>query len=122
MKVLICGGRKYFNWLDVKAVLDEFHQCASPITCVVQGCAAGADRLGKRWASLNNVECKEYPAQWKLYGKDAGKFRNQQMLDENPDIEVVFVFPGGYGTWDMEQRCRRSGIRVINGGEEPPPF
>jgi hypothetical protein len=121
MKILVCGGRKYFDWLNVRATLDEFHTCGTPITCVIQGGAAGADRLGKHWASLNSIPCKEYPADWKFYGKDAGKYRNQQMLDENPDIEVAFVFPGGYGTWDMEQRVRRANIRIIS-GEEPPPF
>lgn len=122
MKILVCGGRKFFNWEEVRAALDDFHFVGGPISCLVQGGAAGADRLAKHWASLRGIQCLEYPANWKEYGREAGMRRNRQMLDENPDIHVVLAFPGGPGTFGMCQEARRRGLKVIELCEPEPPF
>lgn len=122
MKVLVCGGRKFFNWPEVQSALDDFHIFHGPITCIVQGEAPGADRLAKHWASLCGIQCLGYPADWKQYGTRAGMLRNQQMLDENHDIETVIAFPGGPGTFGMCRLARARGIKVIEPLEEEPPF
>ena len=39
------------------------------ITEIVSGKAKGADSLGEKYASLNNIPVKEFPANWNLHGK-----------------------------------------------------
>lgn len=55
---------------------------------------------------------EKYPAQWDIYGKQAGVLRNLQMITEGkPD--VVVAFPGGAGTANMVRQARAYRIRVI---------
>lgn len=122
MKVLVCGGRSFFNWPFVRDSLDDFHLCAAPITCVVQGGAAGADRLAKHWAEIRKIECLEYPANWDIHFRRAGYIRNREMLEKNPDVEQIIAFPGGEGTQMMKQIARERGLPVIEYNVEEPPF
>jgi hypothetical protein len=111
MRVLVCGGRNFHDGDMLIEALNEIH-AATPITLVIQGGAAGADRLAGYWAYRRAIECKVYPAQWKRYGnRIAGPIRNQLMLDDGkPDL--VVAFPGGSGTADMVRRARTAGVPV----------
>ena len=60
MKVLICGGRDYSNYQDLKAVLDKFF-----ITEIISGGARGADSLAIQYAKARRIPYREYPADWK---------------------------------------------------------
>lgn len=122
MKVLVCGGRKFFSWPAVQMELNHFHKMIHPITWIVQGGAPGADRLAKHWATVYGIPYIEYPADWKTHGPAAGMIRNRLMLDENPDIEYVIAFPGGPGTFGMIREAERRKIKVIQPLEEEPPF
>lgn len=89
----------YDNWLpsDIK---------------IISGGAAGVDTVAIEFAVVNWCDCKEYPADWKKYGKSAGYIRNKQMLVEgNPDL--VIAFPGGKGTANMVKLTREAGVEVI---------
>ena len=102
MKVLICGGRDYSNYQDLKSVLDKFF-----ITEIISGGARGADSLAIQYAKARRIPYREYPANWKKHGRKAGVLRNQEMLDsERP--RLVIAFPGGKGTADMVRRARRT--------------
>lgn len=103
MKVLVCGGRNFLDWSLLKEVLDDLFDELG-LSCIIQGGAKGADFLAKVYASELQISCKEYPANWKKYGKGAGCIRNQEMLDESkPDYVVAFY--GGSGTKDMVKRA-----------------
>lgn len=109
-RILVCGGRDYFDPKKVFSVLDEY---SNSIEYLCQGEAKGADTLAKVWAYLNlpdkNVYC--YPAAWDQYGKKAGSIRNQFMLDDfQPDL--IIAFPGNYGTRDMISRGQKAGVEV----------
>lgn len=109
MRVLVCGGRNYANKELLFKQLD-IHK--DNITCIISGCAKGADTLAIEWAKSNNILCLEYPADWNKYGKKAGPIRNQQMIEEAfPNL--VIAFPGGTGTNDMIKRARSNKIDVI---------
>lgn len=124
MKVLVCGGRDFFNWAFVRDVLDEIDRKETatlpqgPITEIIQGGAAGADRLARHWACLRGVPYTEYPADWGLHGRRAGHLRNTLMLDDNPNIAYVVAFPGGAGTANMIKQARERHIPVRDLGEE----
>ena len=116
MKILVCGGRNYLDYLTLQKTLDNLVNGVDPdLVTIIQGGAKGADYLAKVYAycwGWGGLNCKEYPADWKKYGKAAGAIRNQQMLDEGkPDL--VVAFPGGVGTADMVERAKKGGIEVV---------
>lgn len=49
-----------------------------PINEVICGGARGVDDIGARWAALNDITIKHFPADWSL-GKSAGPKRNRDM-------------------------------------------
>lgn len=112
MKALICGGRDYNDRSFLFDFMNSFH-AKEPITEVIHGAARGADTLGGAWAESKNIPVTKFPANWNL-GKAAGFIRNQQMLDQNPDI--VIAFPGGNGTKHTVETAKKMGIRVVQPG------
>lgn len=111
MKVLVCGGRRYSNYMRAYAVLDKLHAKVG-ITCIVCGGDKGADRLGYQWSMRREIKCVTVPAEWlKLNTRAAGPIRNTRMLDEEtPDC--VVAFPGGSGTRDMCAQSEERGTTV----------
>ena len=115
MKILVCGDRKYINKDYMRSIILQ-----SKPAMVIEGGAAGADTLAKEIAQEAGVEYKEYPAQWNKHGKNAGPIRNQIMLNDNPDIEIVYAFHDhiseSRGTKDMVARAQKAHkIVILNG-------
>jgi YspA, cpYpsA-related SLOG family len=113
MKIVVCGGRTYGNRERVFAVLDGIH-AETPVTVLMHGNARGADNLADDWAA-GKCETKTFHPLWEVHGKSAGPKRNQEMVDERPDL--VVAFPGSRGTADMVRRAKAAGIpvRIIDG-------
>lgn len=112
MKVLCCGDRE---WRDWRAILRELVQLGSG-TVVVEGECRGADVMCCSVARRLGYEVLPYPATWNKFGRAAGPLRNQQMLDENPDIELVLAFHADLtksrGTANMVRKAREKGLEV----------
>lgn len=106
MRVLVCGGRDYNDYMTLSSVLETLD-----ITVLIHGAAKGADSLADFFAKNDNLCVERYPADWAKYGKRAGYLRNQQMLDEGKP-ELVVAFPGGKGTAMMVKIAREAGIEV----------
>ena len=128
MRVLVCGGRDYNDRDHIWNTLCEVDAKRGPITCVIHGCATGADSEGVIWAEAMGIKQRPFQAQWddlshpdavikvsrsgRRYDAKAGPRRNQRMVDEGkPDL--VVAFPGGDGTADMKRRARAAGIEVM---------
>jgi len=110
-RVLACGGRTFRDARVVRRTLDKIH-AGTPITCLIDGGANGADTLAFVWAGDHQIERLTFEADWDRYGKAAGPIRNQRMLREGaPDL--VVAFPGGVGTAHMVSIAREAGVRVI---------
>lgn len=113
MIALVTGGRWWTQKDRSWAWLDSIHaEC--PIDLLIHGGATGADTICAEWAQDRGVPVKAFPIakeDWIRYGKPAGHRRNQQMLDENPD--VLLAFPGGPGTNDMKTRARKAGLLTL---------
>ena len=110
MKIIVCGGRDFDNVSAVRHALTVAH-AKRPITLLIEGGAAGADKLAREWAGANGVLHVTVLADWKRYGPAAGPIRNTEMLREYvPD--GVIAFPGGKGTADMVNQARKAGIKV----------
>jgi len=120
MNILVCGGRDYLDYKTLTKTLDSIVSIVEdPDTIlIIQGGAKGADFLAKVYAycwGWGGLMCREFPADWKQYGKAAGGIRNQQMLDEGkPDL--VVAFKGGTGTADMVRRAKEAGVEVMQVG------
>lgn len=111
MRVLICGGRNYWDISAAEAFLTEWSGDLS-ITCVITGGARGADTIGHNWAIDKGFKTEIYIADWVAHQRKAGPLRNIQMLNEGkPD--VVIAFPGGKGTEHMKAIARKAGVPVI---------
>lgn len=110
MKVLVCGGREFRDFLLLDKVLNHLHMYWE-ITSVVHGAARGADTLAGWWARKHHVREIPYPAHWDEYGKKAGILRNIEMLKKE-DPDVVIAFPGGTGTAHMKYIARKGGYPV----------
>lgn len=111
MKVLVCGGRDFNNWPLLRKTLNDIHLAVS-ITVIINGVASGADSGSTLWARTWKIPQAHYHAQWKKYGKPAGRLRNIEMLAESqPDL--VVAFPGGRGTAHMVEIAQAAGVRVI---------
>lgn len=107
MKVLVCGGRGYFDAERIDRVLDALGP-----TLIIQGGARGADSMAANWAVKRGVPMKCFPADWQAHGRSAGAKRNRQMLKEGkPDL--VVAFPGGAGTADMVGVSMQNGVPVV---------
>lgn len=110
MRVLVFGGRDFHNERLAFKALDLLHK-KYKFTCVIDGCAKGADTLGYRWAKRKGLATERYPANWAKYGRAAGPIRNRQMAEEGkPDIGVAF--PGGRGTANMKEQLKKLGIPI----------
>ena len=115
MKVLVTGSRVYGDYDKVKDAILK-----SGANIVVHGNAKGADTLAKKVCLAFGLDERRYPANWDKYGLAAGPKRNQQMLDEehktNEPIDLVLAFPveGSIGTYDMMERAKKAGIKVID--------
>lgn len=119
MKVLVCGGRNFTNWLSVhnelrpyliKSEINDGDHSTYTLE-IISGMARGADTIAAKYAEQYNLRLHKFPANWDKYGKAAGSIRNQQMIDEcYPDL--VLAFPGGRGTADMIKRAKFNNIKV----------
>lgn len=120
IRVLVCGGRKYYDRTRLYGELDRIHGMGGPegyIGVLIHGACQGADLLAESWARDRQVPYLGLPAKWKREGKAAGYVRNKAMLDLGmPDI--VVAFPGGKGTAQMVKIARKADIPVL---EIDPP-
>jgi hypothetical protein len=100
MKVLICGGRRFGDWMMFYRALDRFNLTHLPIWCVIHGDAPGADTMAHQWATARGLQVIPCPADWETYGRGAGYMRNKTMLMIHKP-QAVIAFPGGPGTQNM---------------------
>lgn len=129
MKILVTGDRNWTNAVSVGhailKVVEGFGETDPGNVTIVHGAARGADSIAGYAASMFDMVEKSYPAHWghtkdcppdckRMVGRPAGVIRNQQMLDENPDIDIVLAFHPNLseskGTKDMIKRVEKSGI------------
>jgi len=116
MKILACGDR---NWNKSDPIKKELELIPKDST-IIHGACRGADSLVGYLVNKMGFTVKEYPAKWKdeqgNYRSWAGPERNQLMLDDNPDIDLVLAFHSDIlnskGTADMINRAKKINIEV----------
>ena len=78
MKVIIAGSRTFSDYQLLKDYCDHVLQNTDEVE-IVSGGAAGADRLGERYAKEKGYPVAHFPALWDTFGKGAGYIRNREM-------------------------------------------
>lgn len=108
--VLICGSRDWTNRAQVREMVEALPEEA----VVIHGGARGADTLAGQEARRRGLAVREFPADWQQHGKGAGPIRNQQMLNERPELVIAFSDWLGEtrGTCDMVRRSVKAGVTV----------
>lgn len=110
IRVLVCGGRKFFDNGAVDRALSRLHAKVG-ITAIIQGGADGADRLAAEWGWDHGIPVATFNADWKAHPRAAGVLRNARMIAEGKPDGVV-AFPGERGTADMIRRAEEAGLKV----------
>jgi predicted Rossmann fold nucleotide-binding protein DprA/Smf involved in DNA uptake len=111
MRVIIAGSRTITNPLHVDLAVDMsgwFEQ----ITEIISGCADGVDQLGIKFAEEMDIVIAEFPANWKMYGKQAGFKRNEDMA-QYADGLIAIRENHSRGTSHMIQTMRDLGKPVF---------
>lgn len=110
MKVLVTGSRKWTN----KTLIHDLLETIKP-DLVIFGDATGADKIAKEYCEAYDVPYKEFEADWDKFGSWAGPLRNQDMIDEKPDMTLAFLKIGekNKGTLDCIGRALFRKIPVV---------
>ena len=114
MKILCSGDRNWGNRLSILRALSSLFTTNPQDVTIIHGGASGADSICDEFAKKLGYNVKEYKPYWRRFGKGAGPIRNQFMIDDNPDIDMAFIFHGNLteskGTKDMFKRVCRAKI------------
>ncbi len=111
MRCIIAGSRNNIEYQNVFSAMGEC-PWSSEITEVVSGKARGVDTMGEQWAKENNIPIKEFPANWKKFGRSAGPRRNEEMGDYADAL--IAVWDGeSKGTKHMIDYSKNKGLRVF---------
>jgi len=111
MKVIIAGSRNFYNYKKLYEICDHLLQNQSKIE-IVSGTARGADKLGEQYAKEKGYPIKQFPADWKRFGRAAGPKRNEQMA-EYAGMLVAFWDGKSRGTKNMIQIAEKENLKVI---------
>lgn len=111
VKILICGDR---CWTDEQTIIDALFPYVMDRPTVIHGAQKGADIIGSKVASKFGLIVTAFHPQWFRYGLGAGPIRNQQMLDEHPDLVLAFHndIENSKGTINMVRQARDAKIEV----------
>lgn len=127
MKLLVTGSRSNNLWGFIFDTLDIINEDKGPFSEIIVGDVDGVDKWTRKWAAERGIPFRVFKADWddlshedavirtrsdgSKYNAKAGPRRNQEMVDEKPDLAVIF--PGGVGTRDCFSRIRKAGIKYV---------
>lgn len=112
IQVMVTGSRTYSNQEKVRYALRKIDSVYNGNITLIHGGAKGADSLADREAQILGWGIRIFHADWETHGKKAGPIRNQEMIDERPNIVLAFPEKRSVGTWDAIKRAKKAGIRV----------
>lgn len=111
MKVIIAGSRTFFDYKMLCEYADFKLSNISDDIEIVSGGAAGADRLGEKYAKDHGYSLHVFPADWDRYGRQAGYIRNVQMA-EYADALIAFWDGRSKGTKHMIEEAKHKGLKI----------
>lgn len=120
IRIIIAGTRTFNDYKLLKHKVNEIIQkdfITDAHVSIISGTCEGADQLGEKFAEENGYYVSRFPAEWDLYGRDAGMIRNKKMAKfamEDDSIGVLIAFWNGKspGTRGMLSIAHKYGLRV----------
>lgn len=82
---------------------------------VVHGGASGVDTMADQIARTYGMQVEVHPAEWRPYGiynPQAGRFRNQKMVNAGADVCLAFIRQNSAGATHCAQAAEAAGIPV----------
>jgi len=110
MRLIIAGGRNFFDYELLEAEALEFIGGATPVT-IISGLARGADSLACDFAAQHELPLEGFHAEWNKYGRSAGIRRNKLMA-KNADHLLAFWNGKSKGTMHMIDYATDRGLIV----------
>jgi hypothetical protein len=113
--VLVTGDR---NWTNRSVVFSALVSLQAYTTdgnvCIVHGAARGLDTIAGEVARELGYDVDPHEAEWDKYGRAAGPIRNQEMLEERPNLVLSFHddLVHSKGTRDMVKKALKAQIHV----------
>ncbi len=111
MKLIVAGSREFNDYNLLKKSIQE-NFLRYEVEEIVSGTARGADTLGEQFAKEYNIQVKQFPANWDLYGKSAGYRRNAEMADY-ADALIAFWNGESKGTMHMINLAKEKNLKVV---------
>ena len=111
--VLVSGKRDFSDYDYFCESMERVIPSDEDVT-IVQGGAAGADALARRYAKDHGYSCQTFPALWDIHGKAAGPIRNSEMVEfvarQEYRVSVFFWDGKSRGTGDCFRKAEKAGI------------
>lgn len=107
---IIAGSREFVDQYRLNKVCNwifAYKKIAYSDVEIISGTCRGADIIGENFAKTYNIPVKRFPADWKLYGRNAGNVRNRQMAEyassnsSNNGVLIAFANSRCKGTMNM---------------------
>lgn len=117
-RLLVTGSR---TWLNEDKVAFELGRAVGELSnggekvTVVHGGANGVDSMVHQLAASIGIPVEVHRAEWRPYGiynPQAGRYRNQVMVDLGADLCLAFIKAGSHGASHCAQAAEDAGIPV----------
>lgn len=109
MRLLVCGDR---NWKDERVIVEEL-ELRRP-EAVIHRTDKGASKMAGEAAEYLHIPHGGPVVNWHDHGREAGSIANQAMIDEKPDLVLVFHdhLETSKITKDVIEKAKAAGIPV----------
>jgi len=111
MKIIIAGSRTFTDFKKLCEVCDQLLQDQTDVEIVSGAYYKGADLLGEKYATEKGFPIKQFPADWKRFGRAAGPKRNEQMANY-ADALIAFWDGKSKGTKHMFEIAKTRGLTI----------
>lgn len=122
-RIIVAGSRTFGDYELLRSTLDEYilnflDVGLSDTVEIISGRAAGADRLGEKFADEQNIPVTCFEADWETFGKIAGPIRNRHMAEyasERGYVGILIAFWDGMsrGTKNMIETAKKYDLDVV---------
>lgn len=112
MKVIIASSREFNDYKHLCEKCDYYLKNTPKDDIeIVCGMTKGADLLGYRYAIERGYKVAEFPAEWNVYGKAAGYYRNEDMGDY-ANFLILFWDGESSGSEHMLNIAEKKGLNI----------
>lgn len=110
--VMVTGSQEWFERHVIYRDLDEQLAFHGDELRVIHGAAKrGADRFADIWCRRNQVAFQTFKPDYVRYGSPAAQhIRNQQMIDERPDLILAYLLNDSPGTASTIAKAHKAGL------------